>query len=113
MAELLPTELIGSYALPSWLCIALERHADLGELDLCETLDDAVRLAVLDQQSAGLDVITDGEMRRRDFIQSFYGRLTGLRTLAPQRRFGAAGYDQNPRHEVAHRCALQPARAGR
>ena len=100
MAKLLPTELIGSYALPSWLYIALDRHADLGESDLCETLDDAVRLAVLDQQSAGLDVITDGEMRRCDFIQSFYGRLTGLRTLAPKRRFGAAGYDQNPLHEV-------------
>jgi len=103
MVKLLPTELIGSYALPGWLCIALERHADMGESDLSETLDDAVRLAVLDQQSAGLDVISDGEMRRRDFIQNFYGRLTGLRTLEPRRRFGAAGYDQNPGHEVVDR----------
>ena len=41
--------------------------------------------------------------RRRDFIQSFYGRLQGLRQLPPERRFGAAGYDQNPRYEVVDR----------
>src|SRR5207248_7891139 len=93
---LLPTELVGSYALPSWLWIVLERleqEGDLGETDIRESLDDAVNVAVLDQERAGVDVITDGEMRRRDFIQSFYGRLDGLRRLAPARRFGAAGYD--------------------
>ena len=100
MTQLLPTELIGSYALPSWLHLTLQHRADLGVDDLGESLDDAVRLAVFDQQSAGLDVITDGELRRRDFIQSFYDRLSGLRPLPPARRFGAAGYDQNPRHEV-------------
>ncbi len=106
MTTLLPTELIGSYALPSWLWIALERiehQADLGETDVRETLDDAVRIAVLDQERAGLDVITDGEMRRRDFIQNFYGYLTGLKRWPPARHFGSAGYDQNPRYEVVDR----------
>ena len=86
LVTLLPTELVGSYALPSWLWIALERleeNGDLGEADLRETLDDAVNIAVMDQERAGLDVITDGEMRRRDFIQNFYGQLTGLRKLPP------------------------------
>lgn len=103
MAKLLPTELVGSYALPSWLHIAIERiehQGDLGETDINETLDDAVSMAVSDQDRAGLDVITDGEMRRRDFIQNFYGLMTGLKEIAPARRFGAAGYDQNPRYEV-------------
>lgn len=106
MATLFPTELIGSYALPSWLWVVLERiehEGDLGESDIRETLDDAVLLAVHDQELAGLDVITDGEMRRRDFIQNFYGLLTGLRRLPPARKFGAAGYDQNPRYEVIDR----------
>src|SRR5205823_6148180 len=101
-----PTELIGSYAIPSWLWITLERiehQADAGEADIKETLDDAVRIAVLDQERAGLDVLTDGEMRRRDFIQNFYGLLTGLKKLPPARHFGAAGYDQNPRYEVIDR----------
>jgi 5-methyltetrahydropteroyltriglutamate--homocysteine methyltransferase len=104
--RLLPTELIGSYALPGWLSLVVERaeaRGDLGESDIEEALDDAVRVALHDQERAGLDVITDGEMRRRDFIQNFYGLLTGLRKLEPLRRVGAAGYDQNPRYEVIDR----------
>jgi 5-methyltetrahydropteroyltriglutamate--homocysteine methyltransferase len=90
------------------LLIAEERHEerrDLGETDLRELLDDAVRIAVVEQEAAGLDVVTDGEMRRRDFIQNFYGRLSGLRQVPPLRRFGAAGYDQNPRHLVVDRVS--------
>jgi len=101
--ELFPTELIGSYALPSWLWIVQERiesERDLGETDIQESLDDAVNIALLDQEQAGIDVVTDGEMRRRDFIQNFYGMMTGLRKLEPARTFGSAGYDQNPRYEV-------------
>ena len=103
MSQLFPTELIGSYALPSWLWMAIERaeeQGDLGESDIQETLDDAVNMALLDQQKAGLDVLTDGEMRRRDFIQNFYGLMSGLNKIPPKRTFGSAGYDQNPRYEV-------------
>ncbi len=106
MNRLFPTELIGSYALPSWLWATLEhieRGGTVGDADVRELLDDAVRIAVLDQEQAGLDVLTDGEMRRRDFIQNFYRLLTGLRQLPPARHFGAAGYDQNPRYEVIDR----------
>jgi 5-methyltetrahydropteroyltriglutamate--homocysteine methyltransferase len=105
MSQLFPTELIGSYALPSWLWIATERaeeRGDLGESDIKETLDDAVNMAVLDQQKAGIDILTDGEMRRRDFIQNFYGLMSGLNKISPKRTFGSAGYDQNPRYEVVN-----------
>ena len=108
MNELLPTELIGSYALPSWLWVVIERierDHDLGEADVREALDDAVNMALRDQQRAGVDVLTDGEMRRRDFIQNFYGLMTGLRKIPPARSLGAAGYDQNPRYEVVERVA--------
>ena len=99
---------MGSYALPSWLWIVIKRAeevGDLGESDFRETLDDAVRMALADQERAQLDVVTDGEMRRRDFIQNFYGLMTGLKKLPPTRRFGSAGYDQNPRYEVVDRIA--------
>jgi 5-methyltetrahydropteroyltriglutamate--homocysteine methyltransferase len=105
---LLPTELIGSYALPGWLVAFSERveeRGDLGETEIEEALEDAVRIALLDQERAGVDVVTDGEMGRRDFIQSFYGLLTGLQQLRPARVLGAAGYDQNPRYEVVDRIA--------
>ena len=55
---------------------------------------------------AGIDILTDGEMRRRDFIQNFYGlHRPGCESHAPARRFGAAGYDQNPRYEVVEKVA--------
>ena len=103
MSQLFPTELIGSYALPSWLWMAIERaeeRGDLGESDIEETLNDAVNMALLDQEKAGVDVYTDGEMRRRDFIQNFYGLVSGLNKISAKRTFGSAGYDQNPRYEV-------------
>ncbi len=103
MDKLLPTELIGSYALPGWLWAfseRLEHHLDLGESEIREALEDAVRIALLDQEEAGIDIVTDGEMRRRDFIQNFYGLMSGLNKLPPARVLGAAGYDQNPRYEV-------------
>src|SRR5262245_23494373 len=42
--------------------------------------DDAVRLAVLDQEEAGLAVVTDGEVRRRHYIWGFLDGLTGIDT---------------------------------
>ena len=106
MKQILPTELIGSYALPGWFCFFIERmemNPNLGETDVREALEDAASIAIVDQQRAGIDVLTDGEMRRRDFIQSFYSLICGLKRLPPARKLGAAGYDQNPRYRVTQR----------
>jgi 5-methyltetrahydropteroyltriglutamate--homocysteine methyltransferase len=64
-------------------------------------LDDAVDLALRDQESAGIDVVSDGEMRRAGFFTAeFYKHLTGVRALPPARRLGAGGHDQQHRFEV-------------
>ncbi|MGD9893382.1 MAG: methionine synthase, partial [Dehalococcoidia bacterium] len=47
---------------------------------LAEGQDDAVRLALADQESAGLDIVTDGEQRRRHYIWGFLAGLTGIDT---------------------------------
>jgi 5-methyltetrahydropteroyltriglutamate--homocysteine methyltransferase len=100
---LLPTSVIGSYAWPSWFEAAVGgiRRGEFGPADLRETLDDAVDIAVRDQEDAGVDVVTDGEMRRLGFFTAdFYGRLTGLRTLPADRHFGPPGHDQRERLEA-------------
>jgi 5-methyltetrahydropteroyltriglutamate--homocysteine methyltransferase len=102
-SPLLPTSVVGSYARPSWLWLALEaaQRGELGVADVKEVLDDAVDMALRDQEEAGVDVVSDGEMRRSGFFtESFYGRLTGLRPLDPDRRKGPAGHDQQHRYEV-------------
>ncbi len=93
---LIPTSTIGSYSPPSWLCVALEaiERGELGETDIEETLNDAVRVAVIDQEQAGIDIVTDGEMRRQDFVLGFYELLTGLKQMPPARTKGPDGHDQ-------------------
>ena len=61
---LLPTSVIGSHAYPAWLLAGLEaiEAGKFGETDRKELFDDAVNIAIMDQESAGIDIITDGEM---------------------------------------------------
>ena len=79
--QLLPTTVVGSYAHPSWFYAAKElmEAGRFGPVDVEETFDDAVDRAILDQEEAGLDVISDGEMRRASFVWAFASRMTGLR----------------------------------
>ena len=77
---LLPTTVIGSYSLPCWL----EHVRDLGtqgKLSLAqvtEAHDSAVRSAITDQEIAGVDVITDGELRRETMVNFFSMRIHGF-----------------------------------
>ena len=98
--KLLPTSVIGSYATPSWLWTALDeiKAGNYGVTDRRETFNDAVNIAIWDQEKAGVDIITDGEMRRFFFIQNFYGRMAGLEPQEPLRKTGLYGYDSVPRY---------------
>jgi 5-methyltetrahydropteroyltriglutamate--homocysteine methyltransferase len=86
----IPTSLVGSYAQPNWL-IDRDRLRDrfpprvraleLWRVDpsyLEEAQDDATRLAIADQERAGLDIITDGEMRRESYSNRFATALDGV-----------------------------------
>ena len=106
--EALLTSVVGSHAHPGWFVagIAAAERGEFGPADLAEMLDDAVDLAIRDQEAAGLDVITDGEMRRAGFFTAeFYRHLTGVRALPSDRLLGAGGHDQQHRFEVVERIA--------
>ena len=105
---LLPTAVIGSHAYPSWMLTALEaiEAGKFGETERQELFDDAVDVAVLDQERAGIDIISDGEMRRWYFVQSFYRRMGGLERLEPLRKVGVYGYDSVPRYRPTARVSI-------
>src|SRR4051812_20438286 len=88
---LLPTTTVGSHAIPGWLHLAREEinKGTLGATDVREIYEAAVALAIREQERVGLDVVSDGEVRRLHFIQGFYARLTGLRSLGSPRRLGS------------------------
>jgi 5-methyltetrahydropteroyltriglutamate--homocysteine methyltransferase len=77
---LLPTTIAGSLPKPAWLAPPNQLWAPWlleGSL-LEEGKRDAVRLAVADQERAGIDIVTDGEQTRRHFVTTFIESLEGV-----------------------------------
>ena len=108
MTKALGTSVVGSYARPSWFVsgIAAAERGEFGPVDLEELLADGVDAAIHDQEEAGIDVLSDGEMRRAGFFTAeFYRHVTGVRPLPPDRRLGAGAHDQQHRFEVVERIA--------
>ncbi len=107
MTTLLPTSVVGSHGLPGWVWLAREAMAAgrLGRLDVLELREDATQMALLDQERAGIDVLTTGEMGRVRFIIGFYDYLTGLRTLPAPRQLGQPLWDTNTPFEVVEKLA--------
>jgi 5-methyltetrahydropteroyltriglutamate--homocysteine methyltransferase len=98
---------VGSYASPSWLFASRRalRSGDFGPADIEEALQDAVRVAVCDQEETGLDILTDGEMRRQRFLWNIVERLGGLKIVPAQRKMGVMSYDSAPRFETTERVS--------
>jgi 5-methyltetrahydropteroyltriglutamate--homocysteine methyltransferase len=101
--KLLPTTVVGSYPQPDWLIdraqlskiVPRVRRMDLWRIDephLEEAQDDATLLAIRDMERAGIDIITDGEMRRESYSNRFATALDGVDLANPgfvQARSGA------------------------
>ena len=87
---LIPTSLVGSYPQPDWLIDRQKlghrmpprtRAAELWRVApefLEQAQDDATLLAIRAQELAGLDIITDGEMRRESYSNRFATALSGV-----------------------------------
>src|SRR5215510_877504 len=109
---LLPTCLVGSYAQPEWL---IDRKKLAGRFPprtrakelwrvppefLQEAQDDATLLAIRDQECAGLDIITDGEIRRESYSNRFATALEGVDIENPGTALDRSGHP-NPVPRVA------------
>lgn len=86
---LLPTCLVGSYPQPDWLIdremlstmVPRVRESALWRIPAARleaAQDDATLLAVRDQERAGLDILTDGEIRRESYFNRFANALEGI-----------------------------------
>src|SRR5580692_11337029 len=87
---LIPTSLVGSYPQPEWLIDRQKlghrmpprtRAAELWRVApefLEQAQDDATILAIRAQERAGLDILTDGEMRRESYSNRFATALSGV-----------------------------------
>ena len=63
---ILPTTMVGSYPRPKWFRdqrLGRDIRVAFKAVDHAEAFDDATRLAIRDQEEAGLDIVTDGDSR--------------------------------------------------
>jgi 5-methyltetrahydropteroyltriglutamate--homocysteine methyltransferase len=94
---LLQTTIAGSLPKPAWLAQPNQLWAPWvpeGE-SLAEAKRDATRLAIRDQERAGIDILTDGEQSRRHFVTGYLEHLNGidferLVTMRIRRRYDAS-----------------------
>ena len=87
--QILPTTVVGSYPQPDWLVnrallskvVPRTRMKELWRVDeayLEQAQDDATVLAIRDMESAGIDIITDGEIRRESYSNRLATALDGV-----------------------------------
>lgn len=78
---LLPTTIIGSMPKPGWLTsewFSITEKWRLSGKELEEAFDDATRLALADQEHAGIDIVCDGEQRRPTHFSYFLAQLNNV-----------------------------------
>ena len=82
----LPTAVIGSYSMPGWLERAKNDylHRRMSRHDLDEIHDAAVKAAIKDQEVAGVDIVSDGELRRDNMIDYFASGCPACRSISPR-----------------------------
>jgi 5-methyltetrahydropteroyltriglutamate--homocysteine methyltransferase len=114
MDTILPTTLVGSYPQPDWLIDRAKlagrfpprvRAKELWRVApewLEQAQDDATLLAIRDQERAGLDIITDGEMRRESYSNRFATALEGVDIDNPGTALDRSGHP-NPVPRVVGR----------
>ena len=98
---LLPTTVVGSYPQPDWLVdrSMLSKSVPRVRTDiwrvpepwLLQAQDDATILAIRDMERAGIDIVTDGEMRRESYSNRFATALDGIDTERPGQVISRAG----------------------
>ncbi|MGH9686879.1 MAG: methionine synthase [Candidatus Acidiferrales bacterium] len=92
---LLPTTMVGSYSMPGWLeRLKTDYFARrISRNDLDDIHDTVVKAAIKDQEMAGLDIVTDGELRRDNMIDYFIERLPGVHIDRSSKKFYYDFYD--------------------
>ncbi|TCK21311.1 hypothetical protein [Pseudonocardia endophytica] len=92
---LLPTSVVGSWPVPEWL----ERlktdyfRGRMSRSQLEEVHDTAVKAAIKDQELAGIDVVSDGELRRDNDVDYLLARIPGIEIPVPSKEFYYDYYD--------------------
>jgi len=121
---LFPTTLVGSYPQPEWLIdreklagrfpprVRMRELWRLPEPFLAQAQDDATVLAVKAQEDAGLDIVTDGEIRRESYSNRFATALSGVDLDNPGTALDRSGHPNPVPRVVGKVRRLRPVQVG-
>jgi 5-methyltetrahydropteroyltriglutamate--homocysteine methyltransferase len=112
---IIPTAVVGSHGKPAWWFTTVKAYeaGEAGPADLEEMFDDAADAAIHDMEEAGIDIITDGEVRRLDgYVDSYYAIIKGIEPQPVRRKVGPWGYDQQTRYQAVGRIETPPGGLG-
>ena len=102
LGQPLPTTVVGSYSVPEWL----ERlktdyyQRQISGAYLNEIHEVAIKAAIKDQESAGVDIVSDGELRRDNDVDYFLARMPGVEIPQHAKAFYADYYDAVVEHPI-------------
>jgi 5-methyltetrahydropteroyltriglutamate--homocysteine methyltransferase len=117
---LLPTTLVGSYPQPEWLIdraklagrfpprVRAQELWRLPEPYLADAQNDATLIAIRAQEDAGLDIVTDGEIRRESYSNRFATALDGVDLDNPGTALDRSGHP-NPVPRITGKIARRHA----
>jgi 5-methyltetrahydropteroyltriglutamate--homocysteine methyltransferase len=92
---LLPTTVVGSYPVPEWM----ERlktdyfRRKVSRAQLQDVHETGIKAALRDQELAGIDIVSDGELRRDNDVDYFLARMPGIEIAEPAKDFYFDYYD--------------------
>jgi 5-methyltetrahydropteroyltriglutamate--homocysteine methyltransferase len=121
---LFPTTLVGSYPQPEWLIdreklagrfpprVRMRELWRLPEPFLAQAQDDATVLAIRAQEDAGLDIVTDGEIRRESYSNRFATALSGVDLDNPGTALDRSGHPNPVPRVVGKVRRLRPVQVG-
>jgi methionine synthase II (cobalamin-independent) len=95
MTPVLPTPVVGSYSVPEWLeRLKTDYYRNrISRSHLRGIHDMAIKAALKDQEKAGIDIVSDGELRRDNDIDYFLARIPGVQILVTVKSFYYDYYD--------------------
>jgi 5-methyltetrahydropteroyltriglutamate--homocysteine methyltransferase len=81
--KLFPVTVVGSWPRPPWLVQALRKrqNGEMTQAEFNQIADDAVLSAIKYQEDAGVDIVSDGEVRRDNFYSFVVEKLSGIRLM--------------------------------
>jgi 5-methyltetrahydropteroyltriglutamate--homocysteine methyltransferase len=121
---LFPTTLVGSYPQPEWLIdreklagrfpprVRMNELWRVPEPFLAQAQDDATVLAIKAQEDAGLDIVTDGEIRRESYSNRFATALSGVDLDNPGTALDRSGHPNPVPRVVGKIRRMRPVQVG-